>query len=114
MESEVFLSLNRRGQQDLINYVVHPLLQKIDVGQKYVWDMILTVCEYVTHRMEVANEYFRIVEVLYLWSCSKMQKTILFTQFYTRIGSVLSAWNDSSVPLSKHGRIVFYGNRNIA
>ncbi len=33
--------------------------------------------------------------------------------FYTRIGSVLSAWNESSVPLREHGRIVFYENRNI-
>ena len=108
MESEIFSSLNRRNQQDIINYVVHQLLQQINVDQKYVWDMILTVCEYAVHRMEVADKYYQIVEVLYLWSCSKMQKTNLFVHFYTRIGSVLSAWNDSSVPLSEHGRIVFY------
>ncbi len=33
--------------------------------------------------------------------------------FYTRIGSVLSAWNESTVTLSEHGCIIFYGNRNI-
>ncbi len=113
MERENFLSLNRRDKKEVINHVIHCILQKIDENQNYVWDMILMVCEYAVHCMDVADEYYRIVEVLYQWSCSKMKKTNLFVHFYTRIGSVLSAWNESSVPLSEHGRIIFYGNRNI-
>ncbi len=75
--------------------------------------MILTVCEYAVHCMEVVDEYYRIVEVLYLWSCYELRKTNQFHHFYTRIGSVLNTWNESAVPLSEHGHIVFYGNQNI-
>ena len=75
--------LSDRDQKELINCIVGPLLQRIDKDWNYVWDMILTICEYASHCMDIVVKYYRIVEVLYIWSQSELSKTNMFHDFYT-------------------------------
>ncbi len=66
-ESPDHMLLSDHDQQEILNCIVVCLIQRIDEDWNYVW-VILTICEHAVHCMDIADKYYQILEVLYLWA----------------------------------------------